>query len=92
MIKKLKLLLNLRAWIRSGGLKLGGGIAAIGVVETWLQTQWGLSAVQLAADLLNVMASTLGSAALTVVGLLQILSRLKTEWSVAEKIEGKDKE
>lgn len=91
MLSKLKLLFQLRAWLKSDGLKLGGGVFAIGAVESFLQSTMGVSVVQIAADLLGVMASTLGAGAMAVVGLLQILARLKTEWSVAEKMEGKDK-
>lgn len=91
MLAKLKLLLQLQAWLKSDGLKLGGGIFTLGAVESLLQSTMGVSLVQVAADLVGVMASTLGAAAMALVGLLQILARLKAEWSVAEKVEGKDK-
>ncbi len=87
MLKNLKLLLSLRAWLRSANLQAGGAVLAIGQLQMWLATDDGMRLLALAAQLLGMTAETFSGLALSVVGLAMLVLRAKTEKSLAAKVE-----
>lgn len=90
-MKKLMLLLKLRAWLKSGTLKAGGVVAALGALQTWFATQDGTDLLNYLATLAGLSGATLNGIVLGLIGLAMLGLRAKTEWSLAEKVDGADK-
>lgn len=85
MLAKLKLLLSLRAWLKSGTLKAGGLVGALGAIQVYLSSQDGVDLVAMAASALGVMPATLGGILAGLSGLLTLVMRAKTDMSLAKK-------
>lgn len=87
-MKQLKLLLSLRAWLKSGTLKAGGLVGALGAIQVYLSSKDGVDLVALAAAALGVMPATLGGLLATILAVGIAFMRAKTEWSLKEKVTG----
>jgi hypothetical protein len=91
MLAKLKMLLSIRAWLKSGGLQAGGAVTVLGAVQTWLSTKDGTDVLAAAAGMAHLTAPTLNGLVLGVIGIGMLILRAKSEWSLAEKVAGADK-
>ena len=91
MLKNLKMLLQLRAWLKSGTLQTGGLVAVLGAAQTWFSSADGMDLLNTVAGLIGLTGSTLSGGLLGVIGLVMIVLRAKTEWSLNEKVAGTDK-
>lgn len=91
MLKKLKMLLKLRAWIRSDTLKAGGIIGFLGALQTFVQSDDGMGWVDWVANIIGLTSGTLSGILLGIAGLVTLIYRAKTEWGLDEKVAGKDK-
>lgn len=92
MLKKLKLLLSLRAWIRSGQLKAGGLLGILGAIQVWLGTDDGMGIIEWVSVAIGLMGSTVIGVFTSAIGLVMLILRAKTEWSLAEKVAEVDKD
>jgi len=92
MLKKLRALMKLRAWLKSDTLKAGGFIGALGAAQTFLQSDDGAGWIDWAANIIGLTSGTASGLALGGVGLVMLVLRAKTEWGLDEKIAGKDKQ
>lgn len=91
VVKELRMLFKLRAWLRSGQLKAGGIIGLLALVQTWLASQDGIDLVAWLATLLHVMSGTLMGILTGIIALVILFFRARTEWSLSEKVAGIDK-
>ena len=85
MLKNLKLLLSLRAWLKSGTLKMGGLVAMLGSAQVWLSTPDGSRIVDLIATALHVSSPVMSGILMQGIGLLILAYRAKTETGLADK-------
>lgn len=92
MLKKLRMLLKARAWLRSLQLQGGGVLGILGGIQVWLASDDGRGVLEFLATLLNLMTGTVMGFFTSAVGLALILMRAKTEWSLAEKVAKVDKD
>jgi hypothetical protein len=92
MLKKLKLLLSLRAWLKSDTLKTGGVIGIIGAAQAFLQTDNGMHLIDLIAGVIHISSGTLSGLLLGVAGVAMLFHRAMTEWGLDEKVTGKDQQ
>jgi hypothetical protein len=92
MLKNLRMLLKFRSWWRSWQLKGGGLITGLGALQMWLGSDDGRGILEMLATLLNLMATTVSGGVTSLIGLLLIVLRAKTEWSLAEKVANVDKD
>jgi|307.fasta_scaffold103168_1 hypothetical protein len=91
-IQELKMLLTLKAWLRSWQLKGGGIVILLAAAQTWITTPDGMDLLTAAAMLVHLMPATLTGVLGGVIGLALLLLRAKTEWSLSEKVSGVDKQ
>jgi len=77
--------------LKSGQLQAGGLVGALGAIQTWLGTTDGMGFLEKAAVILNLQPATLNGIAMMGTGLLLVLLRAHTEWSLQEKVDGVDK-
>lgn len=85
MFKNLKMLLKLRSWIKSDTLKAGGLVGLLGAAQVFFTTGDGMQILDLIATFVGLMTGTLSGIVLGLIGLIMIVLRAKTEWSLAEK-------
>jgi hypothetical protein len=88
MLQNLKMLLSLRAWLKSDTLKTGGAVAVLGAIQAWASSSDGADMIGKVASLLHITGPTLNGIVLGLVGLAMLLARAKTEWSLQEKVDG----
>lgn len=92
IVKELRMLLKLRAWLRSGQLKVGGLLGLLALAQTWLASQDGIDLVAWLAGIVHLMSGTLMGILAGIIALAILILRAKTEWSLSEKVAGVDKE
>lgn len=91
IVKELKMLLKLRAWLRSGQLKAGGVVVVLAAAQTWFASKDGVDLLTELAVLIHLMPATLIGIVGGLIGLAILFFRAKTEWSLSEKVAGVDK-
>lgn len=88
MLQKLKMLFQLRAWLKSNTLKTGGIVAAIGAAQTFLSSQDGIDLLTMIAGYVGLSGPTLVGIVLGLIGLAGLVQRALTERSLASKVAG----
>jgi hypothetical protein len=85
VLKNLKLLLTLRAWLKSDTLKAGGAVGILAAIQTFIQGQDGASIIEWVAAAIGVTGATASGLMLGVVSLLMLVLRAKTERALGDK-------
>jgi len=83
-MKNLKLLLSLRAWLKSGTLQTGGIIAALGQAQVWLATDEGVRIMELIAGQVGMTAATFTGWVTSAIGIVFLWHRTRTETNLAK--------
>lgn len=86
MLKNLKYLFKLRAWLKSGTLKAGGLITLLGGLEAFVRSADGMDLLAEIAKLAGLSTGTLSGVVLGVSGLVTLLYRARTERSLAQHV------
>ena len=85
MLKNLKLLLKLRAWLKSDTLKTGGIVGVLSAAQIFLQSDDGAGWLDWISALIGVSTATGSGIVLGTVSLAMLVLRAKTEIGLAEK-------
>ena len=79
MFKNLKLLMSLRAWLKSGDLKLAGIVALIGQAQVWLATEDGVRIMAMVAGLIGWSPALMTGWIPSLLGIVLLWRRTNTE-------------
>jgi hypothetical protein len=92
MLKELKMLLSLRAWLRSTSLQAGGVVGVLGAIQTYLGTTDGMDLLSWVATFTRLPVPVVNGIAMMLTGLLIWILRAKAQWSLSEVAAGTDKQ
>lgn len=83
-MKNLRLLLKLRAWLKSGTLQTGGIIAILGQAQVWIATEDGMRIMDMIAGVVGMTAGTATGWITSIIGLVFLWHRTRTETNLGD--------
>jgi hypothetical protein len=90
MIQNLKLLLSLRTWLKSGTLSVAGILGILAGLDLATPLPVIQTVLGFVVQTFHVSAETAVAWLVVLKSLADAILRAKTEWSLAEKVQGKD--